>query len=111
RLEEFQHYYGNATFDDAGTSEASQFLLRLYLERKDARFKPALDRAIGFVLNSQYPVGGWPQRWPKAPEWRHHGLPDYTGFITFNDHVAGEHIKFLTMVLQTPADPTALPDI
>jgi hypothetical protein len=23
RLEEFHHYYGNATFDDAGTSEAS----------------------------------------------------------------------------------------
>ena len=33
RLEEFHHYYGNATFDDAGTSEASQFLLRLYAER------------------------------------------------------------------------------
>ena len=27
RLEEFQHYYGIATFDDAGTAVASQFLL------------------------------------------------------------------------------------
>ena len=35
RLEEFHHYYGNATFDDAGTSEASQFLLRLYVEKRD----------------------------------------------------------------------------
>jgi PelA/Pel-15E family pectate lyase len=111
RLEEFQHYYGNATFDDAGTSEASQFLLRLYLERKDKRFKPALDRAIAFVLASQYPVGGWPQRWPKAPEHRNKGLPDYTGYITFNDDVAGENIKFLTMVWQTLGDPRALPAI
>jgi hypothetical protein len=111
RLEEFQHYYGNATFDDAGTAEASQFLLRLYLEKKDKRFKPALDRAIGFVLNSQYPVGGWPQRWPKAGEFHHHGRPDYTGYITFNDDVAGENIKFLTMVWQTLADPRALPAI
>jgi hypothetical protein len=36
RLEEFQHYYGNATFDDAGTAESSQFLLRLYVEKKDS---------------------------------------------------------------------------
>ena len=42
RLEEFQHYWGNATFDDAGTSEAMQFLLRLYMEKKDPRWKPAL---------------------------------------------------------------------
>lgn len=30
RLEEFQHYYGNATFDDAVTTEAATFLLRRY---------------------------------------------------------------------------------
>jgi hypothetical protein len=28
RLEEFQHYWGNATFDDAGTAEAAKFFLR-----------------------------------------------------------------------------------
>jgi hypothetical protein len=26
RLEEFQHYWGNATFDDAGTAESAKFL-------------------------------------------------------------------------------------
>ena len=108
RLEEFQHYWGNATFDDAGTSEAMQFLLRLYLEKRDARFKPALDRAIGFVLNSQYAVGGWPQRYPPRNPYVHGGKPDYTGYITFNDDVAGENIKFLTMVYQTLGDRRAL---
>ncbi len=55
RLEEFQHYWGNATFDDAGTAESAKLLLRLYLEKRDPRFKPALDKAIQFVLDSQYP--------------------------------------------------------
>ncbi|MDT0346000.1 pectate lyase [Streptomyces litchfieldiae] len=71
RLEEFQHYYGNATFDDAGTSSAGQLLLWLYLERRDRRFGQALKRAIGFVLRAQFrggsADGGWPQRFPEAP--------------------------------------------
>ena len=39
RLEEFQHYYGNATFDDAGTAESAKFFLRMYLEKKDPKYK------------------------------------------------------------------------
>nr|WP_330218136.1 pectate lyase [Phenylobacterium zucineum] len=104
RMEEFQHDWGNATFDDAGTSEAMQFLLRLYVEKLDPRWKPALDRAIGFVLEAQYPVGGWPQRYPVKPKFE----GDYTGYITFNDDVAGENIKFLTMVYQALGDERAL---
>ncbi|WP_336966425.1 pectate lyase [Sphingobium aquiterrae] len=100
RLEEFQHYWGNATFDDAGTSEAMQFLLRLYVEKRDPKYRPALEKAIDFVLESQYPVGGWPQRYPLKNEFAHHGKPDYSSFITFNDDVAGENIKFLRMCYQ-----------
>lgn len=101
RMEEFQHNWRNSTFDDAGTSEAMQFLLRIYLEKRDRRYKPALDKAINLVLQSQYPVGGWPQRYPPRPEFTKKGHPDYTGYITFNDDVAGENIKFLVMVRQT----------
>lgn len=96
RMEEFQHFGGNATFDDAGTSEASQFLLRLYLEKRDPRFRPAIDRAIDFVLASQYPIGGWPQRFPHSDS-----DPAYVRLITFNDDVAAENIRFLVMVWQT----------
>lgn len=109
RLEEFHHYYGNATFDDAGTSEASQFLLRLYLARRASRLRAPLERAVSFVLDSQYENGGWPQRFPfvnDAPSL--HGRPDYTRHITFNDDVAGENIKFLLMVYQTLGDERAL---
>ncbi|MFI6344345.1 pectate lyase [Streptomyces sp. NPDC050560] len=120
RLEEFQHYYGNATFDDAGTSTAAQLILRLYVERRDPRFKRSLDRAIAFVLAAQLrggaADGGWPQRfpahpgsvsrtpWPEhRPDWlprdAQHGMEDgdYTGYATFNDDVLGENIKFLLM--------------
>jgi PelA/Pel-15E family pectate lyase len=108
RLEEFHHYYGNATFDDAGTAEASQLLLRMYLEKRDEHFKAPLERAIRFVLDSQYENGGWPQRFPfveDAPAL--HGRPDYTRYVTFNDDVAGENIKFLLMVWQTLGDQRA----
>ncbi len=126
RLEEFQHYYGNATFDDAGTSSSAQLLLRLYLERRHPRIKAALDRAIRFILRAQLTGGiadgGWPQRfpavpgavrqmpWPDAdarPPWLPadvgHGMADgdYTGHVTFNDDVLGENIKFLLMCVST----------
>lgn len=96
RLEEFQHDWGNATFDDAGTSEAMQFLLRLYVEKRDPKYLPAVKKALNFVLDSQYPIGGWPQRWPVKNLFE----GDYTGYITFNDDVAGENIRFLIYVYQ-----------
>jgi len=106
RLEEFQHYSDKATLDDAGTSEAMQFLLRIYLEKRDRHFKPALDKAINFVLQSQYANGGWPQRWPYDPS-----FPAYQSYITFNDDVAAENIKFLLMLHHTLGDARAVPAI
>jgi len=108
RLEEFHHYYGNATFDDAGTSEASQFLLRLYLERRSSRLREPVEKAVRFVLDSQFENGGWPQRFPLTAEGGLHGNANYTRQITFNDDVAGENIKFLLMVYQTLGDERAL---
>ncbi|QFU90410.1 pectate lyase [Amycolatopsis sp. YIM 10] len=122
RLEEFQHYYGNATFDDAGTSTAAQLILRLYLERGDHRFRAALDRVLRFLLKAQIKGGiadgGWPQRFPRVPRpvsdtpWPEvlpswlptgirHGMEDgdYTSHVTFNDDVLGENIKFLLMCM------------
>lgn len=95
RLEEFQHYYGNSTFDDDITSDAARFLLRIYLEKLDPAYRPALDKAIDFILKSQYPLGGWPQRYPLHYDYNKQGHPDYTSFYTFNDDVIWENIHFL----------------
>jgi len=101
RMEEFHHHYGNATFDDAGTAEASQLMLRLYLERREREWRAPLEKAIRFVIDSQYANGGWPQRFPLSTDAGLHGRPNYTGYITFNDDVAGENIKFLIFCRQT----------
>ncbi len=106
RLEEFQHYSDNATFDDAGTAESTQLMLRLTLIRREPRFRAALDRAIGFILASQYANGGWPQRYPYDPR-----FPAYQRDITFNDDVAKENIRLLVMVWQTLRDPRVLDPI
>jgi PelA/Pel-15E family pectate lyase len=95
RLEEFQHYYGNSTFDDDVTSNAARFLLRIYIEKMDPVWKPALDKAINFILESQYPLGGWPQRYPLKYDFNKEGHPDYTSFYTFNDGVIWENVNFL----------------
>lgn len=95
RLEEYHRYYGNATFDDAGTAEASQLLLRVYLEKRERKYRAPLDKAIQFVLDAQYANGGWPQRFPFVENGGIHGHADYTPYITFNDDVAGENIEFL----------------
>ncbi len=104
RLEEFQHYYGNATFDDAGTSEASQLMLRMHLEGKGERVRRAARK--GDPLRARQPVSG--RRLAPALSFAEaaglHGMADYTRHITFNDDVAGENIKFLIMVAQTMGD-------
>ena len=100
RLEEFQHYYGNATYDDAGTMEAAKFLLRMYVEKNDAAFRPALEKTIDFVLKSQYPVGGWPQRYPLMHDHPFQGKKDYSSFITLNDDVIPDATEFLIQCYQ-----------
>jgi len=104
RLEEFQHYYGNATFDDHATVECGRFLLRLHLEKGEPKYRAAVDRAVNFILESQYPNGGWPQRYPRMGEFQNHGRPDYTAYVTMNDEVSEENISFLLLVLQQLRD-------
>ena len=101
RLEEFQHYYGNATFDDEGTMQAAKFLLRLYVEKYDPAYRAPLEKTIRFVLESQYPIGGWPQRYPLKYDHPFQGKPDYSSFITLNDDVIPENIDFLVQCYQT----------
>lgn len=101
RLEEFQHYYGNDTFDDDVTADAARFLLRIYLEKLDPKYKPALEKAINFIIKSQYPLGGWPQRYPLKYDFNKTGHPDYSSYYTFNDDVIWENINFLIQCYQT----------
>lgn len=104
--DEYNHYYGVPTFKNGTTIEAARFLLRIYLEKLDPKFKQSLEKAIDFVINSQYPLGGWPQRWPQKAgnqftftSTTHskyfQGDIDYTHFYILNDSLTWENIEFL----------------
>lgn len=111
RMEEFQHNWGNATFDDQGTGEAIRLLIRIYAEKREKRFKAGLDKAIEFIFASQLDNGGWPQRWPRVANGGLHGKPDYTGLITFNDGVIHDNIDVLLTYHQAIGDKRVLPAI
>jgi PelA/Pel-15E family pectate lyase len=103
-MEEYRHYYGNATFDDRVTQDAALFLLRFYeLTQEDAYREPLL-RAMDFILQSQYPNGGWPQRFPVRDEYAHDGFPDYTGFLTLNDGAMEATLELLLAAHETLGD-------
>lgn len=95
RLEEFQHYYGNATFDDEVTKHCAEFLLRIYLEKRDETVLAPLRRAVDFFVKSQYANGGWPQRFPLMSDHPFRGKADYSPFVTLNDNVMAGNIDFL----------------
>ncbi len=92
--QEHLHYAGNATFDD-GTIDAAGFLLRMYAENWDPKYRPAINKAIDFMIESQYPVGGWPQRYPLKYDFVKNGNADYSSFMTINDGVHTGNINFL----------------
>lgn len=111
RLEEFQIYYGNAAFDDGGTMDAATFLLRINVEKSNPKYRPALNKVINFVLQSQYPIGGWPQRYPPRKPQAHKQHFEYSSFITFNDDVANKNIEFLLMCKQALGDQRVIEPI
>ncbi len=84
-LEEHRHFWGNCTFDDDVTQGTTRFLLHLYMETLDPAYRKPLLKALDFILDAQYPNGGWPQRYPLRYDYSHDGLPDYTSNYTLND--------------------------
>ncbi len=93
--EEYRHYYGNCTYDDDVTQGATRYLMRLYAATREAVYLEPLRKALNFMLISQYPNGGWPQRFPLRYEYAHDGFPDYTSYYTLNDNAMNDIIDVL----------------
>jgi hypothetical protein len=93
--EEYRHYYGNCTYDDNTTQGATSFILHLYMKTFDPAYLEPLKKALNFMLISQYPNGGWPQRFPLRYEFVHDGLADYTSYYTLNDNAMNNIIDVL----------------
>ncbi len=95
--EEYLFYYGNCTFDDEATTAPTAFLLELYMLTLEPEYRVPLLNALDFILESQYPNGAWPQRYPLRYDHVHGGHPDYTSCYTFNDGVIRNNIDILLM--------------
>ena len=102
--EEYRHYYGNCTYDDNVTQGATQYLMRLYSVTLDPVYLESLRRALNFILISQYPNGGWPQRYPLHYEFVHDGFPDYTSYYTLNDGAMNDIIDVLVEAYELLGD-------
>jgi pectinesterase len=66
-----------STFDNSATYSEMRVLARAYRVLKKDAYRRAFDRGLEYIFESQYPNGGWPQRFPLQN--------NYGRTITFND--------------------------
>ena len=88
----------DATFDNGATQTEIRYLAKTLLATKDSRYLEAVLKGIRFMLEAQYPNGGWPQRFPKPS--------GYSAHITFND---GAMIGVMSTLRDISTDKIAYP--
>jgi len=69
----------DTSYDNGNIHSQIQYLAKAYAQSGDMIWRQACERGFDFVLRSQYPNGGFPQRYPKHSSYHAH--------ITFNDGV------------------------
>jgi hypothetical protein len=123
---DFKSRKNTTTFDDNNTQSALTFLMK-FLEvatnLPPEQLKPAraaLDFGLNRMLDAQYPVGAWPQRFTGAPHdparhpirpasiatnWpRHWPHADYGGFYTLNDNTQSDCIRTMLAAYRHTGD-------
>lgn len=69
----------DSTLDNGATYTQIRYLAAVYYATKLERFRDSLIKGVDYLLEAQYPNGGWPQFYP----FEEHA--DYSKYITFND--------------------------
>ncbi len=67
----------HTTFDNGTTYNHIYYLAQVYTLTKIEKYKTACLKGLDFIIEAQYPNGGWPQYYPLAKGYSRH--------ITFND--------------------------
>ncbi|MBZ5617610.1 MAG: pectate lyase [Acidobacteriia bacterium] len=68
---------GHTTIDNDATYPQMRYLARVYTATRQEPFRAAFQKGLDYVLEAQYPNGGWPQFYPlRDGYWSH---------ITYND--------------------------
>lgn len=78
------------TYDNGATTDELRFLARIYNATKELPYRDAFDRGLDYILDGQYPNGGWPQFSPPGKGYARH--------ITFNDGAMVRLLNFLREV-------------
>lgn len=52
------------TIDNDATITETRFLALAFNATKDVRYRDASIKGLNYLLNAQFPTGGWPQVWP-----------------------------------------------
>jgi PelA/Pel-15E family pectate lyase len=88
---EKQKSEAHTTIDNDATYTQMQFLARVYSAAKQEKYRTAFEKGLGYLLEAQYPNGGWPQFYPlRAGYWSH---------ITYNDDAMVGVLKTLQMIV------------
>jgi PelA/Pel-15E family pectate lyase len=77
-----------STFDNKATVSELRLLARAFRLTQEPKYRQAFERGMKFVFDSQYPGGGWPQRFPLEN--------NYGRFITYNDNAI---VGIMTLLL------------
>jgi PelA/Pel-15E family pectate lyase len=88
------HYAG--TLDNRSTTEQLLFLAHRFTASPDEKIKASLERGLDYLLEAQFPNGGWPQNYPLEGS--------YHDSLTLNDEAMLHAIEVL-MAASTGNEP------
>jgi len=83
------------TFDNGSTTSQILFLAQAYRSTNKEQYKGSVERGLRYILDAQYPNGGWPQVYPLEG--------GYHDDITYNDD-AMVHVLQLLSRVKNPKD-------
>jgi PelA/Pel-15E family pectate lyase len=84
-------------FDNMATWLEMRSLAHGFTLTGKPEFRASFEKGMEYIFKSQYPSGGWPQRFPNSPD-------AYGRHITFNDDAMTEIMRLLLDVLQNKPD-------
>ncbi len=92
--------FSRTTIDNGATHTQMRFLARVYPNKPKAKYKRAIRKGIQYLLDAQYPNGGWPQFFPLRE--------GYYSQITYNDDAMVGVLKILQEIALDAPDFKAL---
>lgn len=92
--------FSRTTIDNGATHTQIRFLAKVFNQQSKSKYKRAIRKGIQYLLDAQYPNGGWPQFFPLRA--------GYYSQITYNDDAMVGVLKVLQEISLNAPDFAAL---